>query len=118
MNNPIPNIRTEKCNIHPALRSLIRHIVIIEADFGNTPVSIEGNFMPSPDQAMFINLYTRLKSKKSGENNFNTATSCTLMGAQITPFKLLVEESHKTVSIIFQPGGLNRFLNIPMTENI
>jgi len=116
MNNPIPNIRTEKCNIHPALRSLIRHIVIIEADFGNTPVSIEGNFMPSPDQAMFINLYTRLKSKKSGENNFNTATSCTLMGPQITPFKLLVEESHKTVSIIFQPGGLNRFLNIPMTE--
>ncbi len=116
MNNPVPNIRTEQCNIHPALRSLIRHIVIIEADFGNIPVRMEGNYMPSPDQAMFINLYTRLKSKKSGENNFNTVTSCTLMGAQITPFKLLVEESHKTVSIIFQPGGLNRVLNIPMTE--
>ncbi len=116
MDSLTPRIRTEQCTIHPALRSLIRHIVIIEADYGNTPVSIAGNFMPSPDQAMFINLYTRLKSKKSGENNFNTATSCTLMGAQITPFKLLVEESHKTVSIIFQPGGLNRFLNIPMTE--
>ncbi len=72
--------------------------------------------MPSPDQAMFINLYTRLKSKKSGENKFNTVTSCTLIGAQVTPFKLLAEESNKTVSIIFQPGGLNRFLNIPMTE--
>ncbi len=116
MNNLIPDIRTEQCNIHPALRSLIKHIVIIEADFGNIPVSIEGNFMPSPKQAMFINLYTRFKSKKSGENNFNTVTSCTLIGAQITPFKLLVEESHKAVSIIFQPGGLNRFLNIPMTE--
>lgn len=116
MNNPMPNIRTEQCKIHPALRSLIRHIVIIEADFGNVPVSIAGNYMPSPNQAMFINLYTRLKSKKSGENNFNSVTSCTLIGAQITPFKLLVEESHKTVSIIFQPGGLNRFLNIPMTE--
>lgn len=116
MNNQIPNIRTEQCKIHPALRSLIRHIVIIEADFGHVPVSIEGNYMPSPDQAMFINLYTRLKSKKSGENNFNNVTSCTLIGAQITPFKLLVEESHKTVSIIFQPGGLNRFLNIPITE--
>jgi hypothetical protein len=116
MNNPKPNIRTEQCIIHPALRSLIRHIVIIEADFANIPVSIMGNYMPSPDQAMFINLYTRLKSKKSGENNFNTATPCSLMGAQITPFKLLVEESHRTVSIIFQPGGLNRFLNIPMTE--
>lgn len=116
MNNPIPNIRTAQCKIHPALRSLIRHIVIIDADFGNVPVSIAGNYMPSPDQAMFINLYTRLKSKKSGENNFNTATSCTLIGPQITPFKLLVQESHKTVSIIFQPGGLNRFLNIPMTE--
>ena len=116
MNNPIRNIRTIPCTIHPALHSLIRHIVIIDADYGNTHVSIEGNFMPSPEQAMFINLYTRLKAKKSGENNFNTATSCSLMGAQITPFKLLVEESHKTVSIIFQPGGLNRFLNIPMTE--
>ncbi|MGB4845568.1 MAG: helix-turn-helix domain-containing protein [Ferruginibacter sp.] len=116
MNNLMPNIRTEQCNIHPALRSLIRHIVIIEADFGNTPISIAGNFMPSPDQAMFINLYTQFKSRKSGENNFNTVTSCTLIGAQITPFKLLAEESHKAVSIIFQPGGLNRFLNIPMTE--
>src|SRR5688500_7650511 len=116
MNNPIPNIRTEQFNIHPALRSLIRHIVIIEADYGNTPVRMEGNFMPSPDQAMFINLYTRLKSKKSGENNFNTVTYCTLMRAQTTHFKLLVEESHNTVSIIFQPGRLNRFLNIPITE--
>ena len=116
MNNQMPNTRTQQCNIHPALRSLIRHIVIIEADFGNVPVSIAGNYMPSPEQAMFINLYTRLKSKKSGENNFNTVTSCTLIGPQITPFKLMVTESHKTVSIIFQPGGLNRFLNIPMTE--
>lgn len=72
--------------------------------------------MPSPDQAMFINLYTRFKSKKSGENRFNTVTSCTLIGAQITPFKLLAEESHTAVSIIFQPGGLNRFLHIPITE--
>ncbi|MCG7856962.1 helix-turn-helix domain-containing protein [Flavihumibacter sediminis] len=116
MNNQTPGIRTVQCIIHPALRSLIRHIVIIEADFGNVPISIEGNFMPSPDQAMFINLFTRLKSKKSGENNYNTVTSCTLIGTQITPFKLRVEDSHKTVSIIFQPGGLNRFLNIPMTE--
>lgn len=112
----MPNIRTEQCKIHPALRSLIRHILIIEADFGNIPFSIEGNYMPSPDQAMFINLYTCLKSKRSGENNFNNVTSCTLIGAQITPFKLLVQESHTTVSIIFQPGGLNRFLNIPITE--
>jgi hypothetical protein len=84
MNNLIPNIRTEQCTIHAALRSLIRHIVIIEADFGNIPVSLEGNYMPSPDQGMFINLYTRLKTKKSGENKFNTVTSFTLIGAQIT----------------------------------
>lgn len=116
MHNLTPNIRTEQFIVHPALRSLIRHIVIIEADFGNAPVSLAGNYMPSPEQAMYINLYTRLKSKRSGERNFNTITSCTLIGPQITPFKLLVEDSHKTVSIIFQPGGLNRFLNIPVSE--
>lgn len=116
MNNLTPNIRTEQCSIHPALRSLIRNIVIVEADFETSSDGIAGNFMPSPDQAMFINLHTRLQSKKSGENEFRTATSCTLMGPQITPFKLLVQESHRTVCIIFQPGGLNRFLHIPMSE--
>lgn len=112
----MPTISTHKRLIHPALRSLIRHIVFIEADFGDNPTSIEGNYMPSPEQAMFINLYTRFKSRKSEEKSYNTVTSCTLIGAHITPFKLLAEESHKSVSIIFQPGGLNRFLNIPMTE--
>jgi AraC-like DNA-binding protein len=112
----MPTISTHKRLIHPALRSLIRHIVFIEADFGDNPISIEGNYMPSPEQAMFINLYTQFKSRKSEEKNYNTVTSCTLIGAHITPFKLLAEESHKSVSIIFQPGGLNRFLNIPMTE--
>ncbi|NCU05770.1 MAG: AraC family transcriptional regulator [Chitinophagaceae bacterium] len=116
MSNLIPNIRTEQCTVHPALRSLIRNIIIIEVDFGAVPLKLESNFMPSPHQAMFINLYTRFKSKKSGENNFNSVTSCTLVGAQITPFKLLAEESHKAVSIIFQPGALNRLLKIPMTE--
>ncbi|MCF1715963.1 helix-turn-helix domain-containing protein [Flavihumibacter sp. RY-1] len=112
----MPTISTHKRLIHPALRSLIRHIVFIEADFGDNPASIEGNYMPSPEQAMFINLYTRFKSRKSEEKSYNTVTSCTLIGAHITPFKLLAEESHKSVSVIFQPGGLNRFLNIPMTE--
>ena len=110
------NIRTKRCELHPALRSLIRHIVLIDADFGRVPVKLEGNFMPSPDQAVFINIFTKFKAKKSGEVNFNTSTSCTLIGPQITPVKLLVEESHKAVSVIFQPGGLNRFLGIPMAE--
>ena len=112
----MPTFHTEQFLIHPALRSLIRHLVIIEADFGKDPVSLEGNFMPSPDQALFINLNTRFRSRKSGEHQYNKVSSCTLIGPQITPFKLLVEDSHISVSVIFQPGGLNRFLNIPMTE--
>ncbi len=116
MNPSKPDIRAEQCVVHPALRSLIRNIIIIKAAFAKNPVKMEGNFMPSPHQAMFINLYTRFKSRKAGENHFNLVTACTLIGAQVTPFKLLAEESHTAVSIIFQPGGLNRFLNIPMTE--
>lgn len=112
----MPSIRTEKCSIHPGLASLIRNIVVITADFGTSPAKLEGNYLPSPEQAMFINLHTRFKSKKSGDYNFQSVSSCTLIGAQITPFKLLAEESHIAISIIFQPGGLNRFLKIPMTE--
>lgn len=110
------NITTKRCKLHPALRSIIKHIVIIDADFGKHPVNLVGNFMPSPDQAMFINIFTRFKAKKSGETNYGTRTSCTIIGPQITPFKLLAQESHKAVSVIFQPGGLNRLLGIPMAE--
>src|SRR6218665_1206306 len=88
------NIKVKRCELHPALRSLIRHIFLIDADFGKGPVNQIDNFMPSPDQALFINIFTRFKSKKSGEASFNTSTSCTLIGPQITPVKLLVEESH------------------------
>lgn len=110
------NKTIKPCNLHPALRSLIRHIVIIDVDLGKVPVNMVGNFMPSPDQAIFINLFTKFKAKKFDGTNFDTRTSCTVIGPQITPFKLLVQESHKAISIIFQPGGLNRLLGIPMTE--
>jgi AraC-like DNA-binding protein len=110
------NITVKPCNLHPALGSFIRHIVIIDADFENIPGNMVGNFMPSPDQAIFINLFTKFKAKKSDETNFETQTFCTIIGPQITPFKLMVQESHKAVSIIFHPGGLNRLLGIPMTE--
>jgi len=110
------HITVKPCNLHPALRSLIRHIVLINADFGNVPVNMIGNYMPSPDQAIFINLFTRFKAKKSDETSYDTRTSCTIIGPQINPFKLLVTESHKTMCIIFQPGGLNRLLGIPLTE--
>lgn len=110
------HITVKPCNLRPALRSLIRNIVLIDADFGNVPVNMIGNYIPSPDQAIFINLFTLLKSRKLGDNIFNPVTSCTLIGAQITPFKLLTTQSHKTMCIIFHPGGLNRLLGIPLTE--
>ncbi len=112
----IQNIRTKRCEVHPALRTIIRHIVLIDADLGPSPVHIVSNFVPSPDQALFINLFTRFRAKKSGEAEFTTSTSCTLIGPQITPVKLLVQESHKAISVIFQPGGLNRLLGIPLSE--
>ena len=50
------NITVNHCNLHPALRSLIRHIVIIEADFENTSVgaryfeslTVDGIVYPPP----------------------------------------------------------------------
>lgn len=116
MQEIMQHIKLRPCQLHPALKPLIRTMVMIEGDFGNAPVNMVGNYMPSPDQAMFINLFTTLKAKKHDENNFNIRSSCTVIGPQVTPFKLMVRESHKTVSIIFHPGGLNRLLGIPMTE--
>jgi AraC-like DNA-binding protein len=102
--------------LHPALQGLIQHIVIIEVDYGQHPYPISGHFMPSTEHALFINLFTRFTSQKAGENRSQAVTASTLLGAQVTPFKLQVSESHTAISILFQPGSLYRFLHIPLYE--
>jgi AraC-like DNA-binding protein len=101
---------------HPALGHLIRAFVVVEADLGPVPEKMEGFYMPSPHQNMFIHIHSRLKVKKATEQEFSTRSNCIVVGAQFTPVKLMAEESHKAVIVVFQPGGLNRLLGIPLVE--
>lgn len=109
-------ITTRRYVPHPALQDLLKHIVVIDMDLGRSPVKQEGYFMPSPDQAVFINIFARFKARKIDEAGFTTRSACTVVGPLYTPFKLLAEESILSIVVVFQPGGLNRFLHVPMTE--
>lgn len=110
------NIQIKNFIPHPALRDVIRSFVIVEVDLGINPQTIEGLCMPTPFQNIFIYINTRFNVKKIDETKFRIASNFTIVGPQLTPVKLKVEASHKTVIVVFQPGGLNRFLDIPLTE--
>lgn len=101
---------------HRVLRHLIKAFVVIEADLGPVLQKIEGYYMPSPYQNMFIHIDARLKVKKADEQAFTTRSNCIIVGTQFSPVTLLAEESHKAMIVVFQPGGLYRLLGIPLVE--
>jgi AraC-like DNA-binding protein len=110
------NIQIKNFNPHPALKDVIRSIVIVEVNLGTSPQAMEGLYMPSPFQNIFIWINTHFDVKKIDEPEFRKASSFTIVGPQLTPVKLKSIESHKVVIVVFQPGGLNRFLGIPLFE--
>lgn len=109
-------VQIKHFNTHPALKDVIRSFVVVDVNLGINPQAIEGLCMPTPFQNIFIYINTRFNVKKVDNPKFRKAANFTIVGPQLTPVKLKVVESHKTVIVVFQPGGLNRFLGIPLSE--
>jgi len=109
-------VQIKHFNTHPALKDVIRSFVVVEVNLGTSPQAMEGLYMPSPFQNIFIWINTRFDVKKIDDPKFRVASNFTIVGPQLTPVKLKAKESHKVVIVVFQPGGLNRFLGIPLFE--
>ena len=74
------------------------------------------SYPPTPVHCIIFYLNSPIRAKKLGQDTFERQSSCVVVGPQLTPVDIELSKDHRAVMIGFQPGGLFRFLGIPMTE--
>lgn len=74
------------------------------------------SYPPTPVHCIIFYLNSPIRAKKLGRDTFEGQPECVVVGPQITPVEIELSHDHRAVMIGFQPGGLFRFLGIPMTE--
>ncbi len=74
------------------------------------------SYPPTPVHCIIFYLNSRIRAKKHDEKTFKRQPQCVVVGPQLTSVDIELSKDHRAVMIGFQPGGLFRFLGIPMTE--
>lgn len=107
---------TQRYDPHPYLQPLINMVLV------KGVVPWEGSskkvysYPPTPVHCIIFYLNSPIKAKKLGSDTFERQPVCVVVGPQLTPVEIELSHDHRAVMIGFQPGGLFRFLGIPMTE--
>jgi AraC-like DNA-binding protein len=101
---------------HPLLLPLINMIMVKQIlPHEDTSTNIY-SYPPTPEHCIFLYLGAPIKARKFGETEFIKRSDCIVVGPQVTPVDIELPRDHRAVMIGFQPGGLYRFLGIPMKE--
>jgi AraC-like DNA-binding protein len=101
---------------HPLLLPLINMIMVKEVLPWEDTTRKVYSYPPTPEHCIFLYLNSPVKAKKMGESEFTRRSACVVVGPQVTRVDLELSQDHRAVMIGFQPGGLYRFLGLPMTE--
>lgn len=101
---------------HPLLLPLINMIMVKDVlPWEDTSRKVY-SYPPTPEHCIFLYLNSPVRAKKLGEPEFTRRSACVVVGPQVTRVDLELSQDHRAVMIGFQPGGLYRFLGLPMTE--
>lgn len=103
-------------NPHPSLQSLIKMVMVKGVEPWEDDAMKVYSYPPTPVQCIIFYLNSPIRAKKLDEDTFERQSSCVVVGPQRTSVDIELSKDHRAVMIGFQPGGLFRFLGIPMTE--
>lgn len=101
---------------HPILQPLIKMVLVKGVMPWDDDTKKVYSYPPTPVHCIIFYLNSPIRVQKLGEDNFECQPSCVVVGPQLTPVNIELSRDHRAVMIGFQPGGLFRFLGIPMTE--
>ena len=103
---------------HPLLRDCIQCIMVIDAkvDASSCPVVIP--YPPTPQNSLFFYINDQIRVQFDDANGFVLQPRAVIVGPQLTPVKIDINQSHKAVRVGFHPGGLYRLLGFSMHEMI
>lgn len=103
---------------HVLLQDFIQCIMVIHAEVELNGPAVICPYPPAPQDSLFFYINDRIKVMKSDETEFSLQPRSVIVGPMITRVMLDINKNHKAVRVGFHPGGLHRFLGLPMVEMI
>ena len=101
---------------HTALKGFVNNIMIHEVEFNICKAKSTFPFPPLPEQGLYFYIKDRMEVEYKATQKKETLSHCIVVGPQIKGLNITLGHHHLLLKVGFQPGGLNRFLGIPMTE--
>jgi AraC-like DNA-binding protein len=101
---------------HPALKGFVNNIMIHEVKFDATKTQHTFSVPPLPEHCLMF--YVRDSSDAEGmaTKKKETLSSSIVVGPHTNRHIMTPGRNHLMIKVGFQPGGLYRFLGIPMNE--
>lgn len=90
--------------------------MIVHAQVDERAVPVICSYVPTPQNSLFFYINDQISMQKDSDANFALQSRSVIVGPQVTKVTLDLGRNHKAVRVGFHPGGLYRFLGIPMSE--
>lgn len=101
---------------HPALRGFVNNIMIHQMDFDASKSQSNFSIPPLPEHCLFFYVRDRSRAEDTATSKKETLSSSVIVGPHTSRHLITPGNNHLMLKVGFQPGGLYRFLGIPMKE--
>jgi hypothetical protein len=101
---------------HPALKGFVNNIMINEMKFEAKENSYGFSIPPLPEHSIMFYVRDRVKVGDISTEKKETLSPSIVVGPNINRHHITPGRDHLVINVAFQPGGLYRFLGIPMNE--
>jgi AraC-like DNA-binding protein len=101
---------------HPALKGFVNNIMIHEVKVEATENSHTFSIPPLPEHGLTFYVRDRVDVEHLFTKKRETQFPSMVVGPQVNRHHIIPGRDHLMIKVGFQPGGLYRFLGIPMSE--
>ena len=101
---------------HPALKAFVNNIMIHYVKFGEGQPQLKFSVPPLPENCLFFYIRDHVGAENMTTNKKETHSSSIVLGPHFNRHVITHGRNHLMVKVGFKPGGLYRFLGIPMNE--
>ena len=101
---------------HPALKGFVNNIMIHKVNFDSSKSSHTFSIPPLPEHGLIFYTRDRSEAENISTKKKETLASSIIVGPQVSRHNIMPGRDHLIIKVGFQPGGLYRFLGIPMNE--
>ena len=101
---------------HPALKEFVNNIMIHQVKLDSTQPAKSFTVPPLPEHCLFFYIKDKSDAEDISTKKKETLSSCIIVGPHVNRHTIIPGRNHLMIKVGFQPGGLYRFLGIPMNE--